>query len=538
MLEALAQLGELYLVRTAYDGVREGVTRIRDCLAVHSSILGGTAAPEIVANSTMTAADARHLICRYSRRAQFLDSGLAAALGDHERAAAALQALDDMASDDPAFADLRDEHAYLCTYARINCATALCEDDLHVRSVLLWQNVIDDIQAPGNGSESTDNLLVLGAIGYARFCIETGALSEAEPWLRRAGARAEARGWELAIARTRLERATASWSTGDQLTTEQLVREAYPVIAEYLRANDVSRCWLYFGLYRMAAGGLQVADECWENAERHWRELGKPLHIHRILLQRSWIAIIRGRYQDAIDMVAQARACLDESPRSSWLAYARLDDHLGSVWRADALADLGFDGAGRPDEDWPAAEARHRAAQGVMHAEPGSPQYRTAMDKLARAADLKLPAALAVDSVRYSITDTQARAQWAECVAAPLLAGAFAVVWEWENGELTSELIEYHSARGTFSAESRPAEVVEWSRASTALAPISDVDELAQVAAGPPVQTGRSLTRLGPLPPMQMDPTGGPVLEQYRTLALDRYGQHVTTDEVAWATWP
>ncbi|MDT5359524.1 MAG: hypothetical protein QOC69_1286 [Mycobacterium sp.] len=538
MLEVLAQLGELYLVRTAYDGAREAVGRIRDCLAVYSSILGGTASEEIVAKSTVTAADARHLICRYSRRAQFLEAGVAAALGDHEGAAAALQVLDDMASNDPAFDDLRDEHAYLCTYARINCATALCEDDLHVRSVPLWQNVIDGIEAPRNGSESTDNLLVLGGIGYARFCIETGALSEAEPWLRRAGARAEARDWPLAIARTRLERATVSWSKGDQLTTEALVREAYPVIAEYLRANDVSRCWLYFGLYRMAAGGLQVADECWENAERHWRELAKPLNIHRILLQRSWIAIFRGRYQDAIDMIAQARACLDESPRSSWLAYARLDDHLGSVWRADALADLGFDGAGDPEEDWSDAEARYRAALGVMHTEAGSPQYRTAMDKLARAADLKLPAALAVDSVRYSITDTEARAQWAECVAAPLLAGAFSVVWEWENRELTSELIEYHSARGTFSAESRQVEVIEWSRVATAAAPISDVDELAQVAAGPPVQSGRSLTRLGPLPPMQMDPTGGPVLERYRKLALDRYGQHVTTDEVAWSTWP
>jgi hypothetical protein len=173
-----------------------------------------------------------------------------------------------------------------------------------------------------------------------------------------------------------------------------------------------------------------------------------------------------------------------------------------------------------------------------MATEAGSPRHRTAMDKLARAADLKLPAALAVDSVRYSITDTEARAQWAECIAAPLLAGAFAVVWEWENSELTSELIEYHSARGTFSAASQQTEVVEWSRAATAPAPISDVDELALVAAGPPVQSGPSLTRLGPLPPMQMDPTGGPVLEQYRALALDRYGQHVTTDEVAWSTWP
>lgn len=538
MLDVLAQLGDLYLVRTAYDGVREAIRRIRDCLAGYASILDGTAAPEAVAQSSMAVADVRRMSCRYARRAQFLETGLTAALGDHEGAAVALRALDDMTCADPAHADLADEHAYLCTYARIVCASALCEDDMHVRSIPLWQSVIDVLDAPPGDGESADNLRVQGGIGYARFCIETGRLAEAEPWLRRAGARAEARGWQLAIARTKLERATVCWLKGEQRNTEELVREAYPVIAEFLRADDVSRCWLYFGLTRMGAGLLQVADECWGHAERHWRELGKPLHIHRILLQRSWIAIIRGRYQEAIDMIAQARACLDESPRSSWLAYARLDDHLGSVWRADALADLGFDGAGRPDEDWADAETRFRGARGEMRAEPGSPQFAAAMDKLATAADLKVPAALAVDSVRYSIADADARAQWAECVAAPLLAGAFSVAWEWENSALTSELIEYHSARGTFSADRRSAEAVEWSRVTTAAAPMSDVDELAQVASGPPVSGGRSLTRLGPLPPLRMDPSSGPVLARYRQLALQRYGQHVTADEAAWSTWP
>ena len=44
--------------------------------------------------------------------------------------------------------------------------------------------------------------------------------------------------------------------------------------------------------------------------------------------------------------MAQARELLDSWPRSSWLQYARLDDHLGSIWRADALADMNFDGIG------------------------------------------------------------------------------------------------------------------------------------------------------------------------------------------------
>jgi tetratricopeptide (TPR) repeat protein len=535
MLEVLAQLGELYLVRTAYDGVREAVRRIRDCLGTYSSILDGTATPEVVAHSRLNDAEARHMTCRYSRRAQFLEAGLAAAMGDHDGAAAAISRLDGMDSE---FADLSDEFDYLKTYGRLVCATALCDDDMYVRSGPLWQRVVDDIGEVSVGSEAADRLWVNGALGYARFCIETGRREEAEPWLRRAGARADARGWELATARTQLERATASWTIGDHLSTEHLVTEAYKVIHRYARANDVSRCWLYMGLTRLAAGGLQAADQCWEYAERHWRELGKPLHIHRILLQRSWIAILRGRYQDAIDMVEQARSCLDASPRSSWLAYARLDDHLGTVWRADALADLGFDGAGDPDEDWTEAEARYRKSLGVTSAETGSPKHRSGLAKLAKAAELKVPAALAVDSVRYSIADVEARSQWAACVSARLLAGAFAVAWESENHELVGALVEYHSARGTFSTDLPADGGIEFSRVATAPAPMVDADELAMVAGGPSVGHGRSLTRLGPLPPLQMDPTGGPLLAEYRELARQRYGQHVTAAEAPWSTWP
>lgn len=534
-LEVLAQLGELYLVRTAYDGVHEAVRRIRDCVAIYSSILAGTAAPEVAVQSRLDDHGMRHLVCRYSRRAQFLETGVAAAIGDHDGAAASTAALDAI---DGEFPDLVGEFEYLKTHARLVCATALCEDDMYVRSAPLWQRVIDAIGEVSSGNEAADRLWVNGALGYARFCIETGRRAEAEPWLRRAGARAEARGWEMATARTQLEHATASWSIGDHLDTERLVTEAYSVIHRYARANDVSRCWLYMGLTRMAAGGLQAADQCWEHAERHWRELGRPLHIHRILLQRSWIAIVRGRYQDAIDMVEQARDCLDSSPRSSWLAYARLDDHLGSIWRADALADLGFDAAGDPDEDWADAEARYRTSLGVTRAEPGTSRYDSALAKFAKAAELKVPAALAVDSVRYSIADAEARAQWATCVSARLLAGAFAVAWESENDELIGALIEYHSARGTFSAERPAADGLEFSRVATAAAPVVDSGDLASVAAGAPRGRGRSLTRLGPLPPLLMDPTGDPLLAEYRELARTRYGQLVTAVEPAWSTWP
>ncbi len=475
MLEVLGQLGEIYLARGAYDGVRESVQRIQDCVAIYA----GTAAERVRLSETEIA----HMICRYARRAQFLRTGLAAARGDHEGAAAELVSLCD---NDTGPADLAGEHRRLCTYARVLCALALCDDDLHVRSAPLWERVLGGIEHAGDDGERADHLWVTAATGYGRFCVETGRSPEAEPWLRRAEARAQAHGWELAAARAQLERAAARWAANDHAGTEELVNQAYPVIARHDRAHDVARCWLYMGLTRLGAGALEAADECWEHAERHWRELGKPLHLHRILLQRSWIAIFWSHFSDAVELIAQARELLDSSPRSSWLQYAQLDNHLGTVWRADALADLGFDSSGDPDETLEETEARQADGLGILRGEVGTPEYWRGMTKLEQAAELKVPAALAVDSVRYSIADADARARWATGIAAPILAGAFAVACEWENTALISELVEYHSARGTFEGLQRPR-MGEWASTAIASVPIdADAQADALAAAGRP----------------------------------------------------
>lgn len=540
MLEVFAQLGEIYLARGANDGVQECIRRIGDCLAIYTQILAGTM-PEAASQVRLSDAEIAHMVCRYARRVQFLQTGLAAAQGDHEGAELALQVLaHDSDRELAERSELIDEHAYLLTHARIICASALCDDDLHPRSLALWERILEALNpSPGGGPEYADYIWVFGATVYGRFCVETGRLSEAEPWLRRAGARAQAYGWELAAARTQLELAAARWMVGDHIATEQLISEAQPVIARHARAHDVARCWLHLGLTRLASGALQAADQCWEHAERHWRELGRPLYLHRILLQRSWIPIFCGRFAEAVEMIAQARELLDSSPRSSWLQYAHLDNHLGTVWRADALADMGFDGSGDPDETLQETAARHAESLGTLRGEVGTPQYHCAMSKLEQAAELKIPAALAVDSVRYAIADADARSRWAAHVSAPMLASAFAVAWEWENTKLVSELIEYHSARGTFNPVPPGPAMGEW--ASTATVPAfvdTDEPELAATAAGPPSQTENSLTRLGPLPPLQMQPETEPILSHYRTLAVQRYGREVTAAEPAWSSWP
>jgi hypothetical protein len=68
--------------------------------------------------------------------------------------------------------------------------------------------------------------------------------------------------------------------------------------------------------------------------------------------------------------------------------------------------------------------------------------------------------------------------------------------------------------------------------------PVDTIDEYALVAAGSASSAGGALTRLGPLPPLRMDPDTAPIMSRYRALAAERYGAAVTADEAVWSTWP
>ena len=171
------------------------------------------------------------------------------------------------------------------------------------------------------------------------------------------------------------------------------------------------------------------------------------------------------------------------------------------IWRADALADLGVGGrdAGEDRGRRRAARRRRRDRQHRIAA-PWPSSSRPPNSRCP-------PRWPSTRCATRSPMPTPVRVGH-QCVGARMLAGAFAVAWEWENTELISELIEYHSARGTFSAE--PADVRSLTgprRQRRGSAPIATSTSSRSVAAGPPSSGGGALTRLGPLPPLQMDPT-------------------------------
>ena len=124
----------------------------------------------------------------------------------------------------------------------------------------------------------------------------------------------------------------------------------------------------------------------------------------------------------------------------------------------------------------------------------------------------------------------------AEMISAINRADAYLDRYRTQDPALVSELIEYHSARGAFSVDAATGAAMEWASATTAAAPVLDVDELASVASGPVAVGAAGLIRLGPLPPLQMEPGGEPVLARYRELARSRYGRAVIADQEAWST--
>jgi hypothetical protein len=63
LMEIFALLGELYLVRTAYNGTEECIRRIDECLAVYRSIRAGDS-PEAAAQVSMSDTAVDHMLCR------------------------------------------------------------------------------------------------------------------------------------------------------------------------------------------------------------------------------------------------------------------------------------------------------------------------------------------------------------------------------------------------------------------------------------------------------------------------------------------
>ncbi|MEV0645612.1 tetratricopeptide repeat protein [Phytomonospora sp. NPDC050363] len=144
---------------------------------------------------------------------------------------------------------------------------------------------------------------------------------------------------------------------------------------------------------------------------------------------------------------------------------------------------------------------------------------------LARAADLAVPAALAVDAVARTLASGRQRDQWRRNVAEPALWLAFRVAARSGNGPLVAQLVESRCAGSTLEHR---VEAEEPPQGMEALmyppeVPVSIGTALAEAAAGP----GLALA----LPPrLALTPHGGVALDVHLTRAAERYGMPVRAE--------
>ncbi|MGB4137587.1 MAG: hypothetical protein WA971_13540, partial [Microbacterium sp.] len=233
----------------------------------------------------------------------------------------------------------------------------------------------------------------------------------------------------------------------------------------------------------------------------------------------------------------EARRDLEQAAR----AYRRLGSVRGAADCEALLAEL--DGiAGdrtRAEERFAQAFAAYRGL-GMVTEAAGSEVRRSRMWAAAarrrdgadalrlrhRAADIAIPAALALDAGRYELDRTAERDSWAATVAKEVRESAFRLAYETGDGRLLADLVLDARSIGTYAMASP---------GSSTIVPDSDdaadgVDErMAFVASGVWRILGQESIRLSPAP-LTVAPGGYYALRSAIAAAKSRFGRGVRSD--------
>ncbi|MFE3546461.1 tetratricopeptide repeat protein [Nocardia sp. NPDC059177] len=249
------------------------------------------------------------------------------------------------------------------------------------------------------------------------------------------------------------------------------------------------------GFLAEGRGDIAAARSCYERALAHFDATGAVLDAADVRLRLATVACAEGDLTQSEELLAAAFAVY--SAHGLGMHCAQLD-----YWHAELL---------------------HNASGQVAHADPVL---------LARAVDLAVPAALAIDSVRHTLPNGNQRENWHRTIAEPAVHLAFRCAARTGNGQLVSDLIDSQCAGTTLDpiafADTTPAtlsfqlldEPTEPSATTTTLHLGSALADVAS-AAGIPVAP----------PPLLVD-DGRIILSDYITYAEHRYGRPVRDKRV------
>ncbi|MET8773919.1 tetratricopeptide repeat protein [Nocardia sp. NPDC004654] len=154
---------------------------------------------------------------------------------------------------------------------------------------------------------------------------------------------------------------------------------------------------------------------------------------------------------------------------------------------------------------------------------------------LALARDVAVPAAIAIDAVRYTLPNGNQRAQWNREIADPAMRLAFRFAYLCGDGPLIADLIETQCAGTTLDVEATDHQP----RPQLPLEPLSPIETSPSVGDSA-LQLGSALAkvaaaaglRVAPPPRLAVAPDGHIALAEYIAAAEGRYGRAVREGRV------
>ncbi|WP_433562401.1 tetratricopeptide repeat protein [Nocardia sp. CA-151230] len=329
--------------------------------------------------------------------------------------------------------------------------------------------------------------------------------------------------------------AAAHFETGRWELAQDLAGQALAAFEAVDDTAGVAETRQNLALMYTRTGSFDAAEPLLAAAQEHFEVAGAA---HRagiglkvmgfIAEQRGQLETARSRYREALRRFEESQAVIDAADvrlRLAATAFASGQFEDGEFELAAARAVYAARGLGL-----------HCAQLDHWHAGLLEPLVTQVPGLLARAVDLAIPAALALDAVRYELPDGAQRDSWNRRIVNPALRLAFRYSYLAGDARLVADLIENQCAGTILDISRLPAEppapldlFQPFEPPSESAAAVQDALQLGTAVAA--VAAGAGLP-VSPPPRVSVPPDGHIALSAWLDAAEQRYGRRVRTERV------
>ncbi|MGX1805346.1 tetratricopeptide repeat protein [Nocardia sp. NPDC055321] len=331
--------------------------------------------------------------------------------------------------------------------------------------------------------------------------------------------------------------AAAHFETGRWELAEDFAGQALAAFAGAGDSSGVAETTQNLAIMHSRSGRFDEAERLLLAAQKYFDETGVAYRagigwkvMGFIAEQRTDLNLAETRYRQALAHFEESGAVIDAADvrtRSAMVAFAAHRYADGERALADARATYAGHGLGL-----------HCAQLDYWHAGLLEPLLEADPALLPRAVDLAVPAALALDAVRYELPDGPQRETWSRRIADPALRVAFRYAYLAGDARLIADLIETSCVGTTLDigriAAAAPVPhhlnlLEPMATPSPPTAAVADALHLGSALAA--VAAGAGLP-VAPPPHVAVAPDGHLALAPWIAAAEQRYGRRLRDDRV------